>query len=449
MLSIIEPARFVAALLLVCVYTGMCAAIFFRHRAARGSSLTPELGDWLVVHASQTGSALALARDTQHLLAAAGVRVGLAGLSQTDVSTLAAAGRVLLVVSTHGEGDPPDEAAGFADRFMDQAANLSGLHYGLLALGNDSYTHYCGFGRRLDAWLAASGARACFDRLEMNRGDESVRQAWRRELIHLAGTRDAPDWEGPRFDAWCLASREHLNPGSQGEPVYRIGLRPVSGVLPAWEAGDLVQVQVPGAEDHPREYSIASVPDQGMVELLVRLHRREDGSTGRASGWMAAAPVGTHVRLRLREHPAFRMAGHHDRKLILIGNGTGLAGLLSHLQHRARQTAGAPCWLFFGERQQAHDFLMREVLCELQRQGVLSGCEVVFSRDGGRCRYVQDMVGLHGEQLRQWVQDGAAILVCGSLQGMAEGVHGALARVLGHELLQRLQQQGRYLRDVY
>ena len=177
MIAFVESTRCVVALVLVVAYISMCAAIFFRQRAVRQASLAPTTGDWLVVHASQTGSALALARDTQQLLASAGVKVGLMSLAQLDLSLLTAGGRVLFVVSTYGEGDPPDEAAGFADRWMASAAHLPDLHYGVLALGDDSYTHYCGFGRRLNAWLEASGATPCVARLEMNRGDESVRQA--------------------------------------------------------------------------------------------------------------------------------------------------------------------------------------------------------------------------------------------------------------------------------
>jgi sulfite reductase (NADPH) flavoprotein alpha-component len=51
--------------------------------------------------------------------------------------------------------------------------------------------------------------------------------------------------------------------------------------------------------------------------------------------------------------------------------------------------------------------------------------------------------------LRQWVQDGATIYVCGSLQGMAGGVHDALGEVLGTATLDAMMGDGRYRRDVY
>ncbi|MNV81100.1 Sulfite reductase [NADPH] flavoprotein alpha-component [compost metagenome] len=51
--------------------------------------------------------------------------------------------------------------------------------------------------------------------------------------------------------------------------------------------------------------------------------------------------------------------------------------------------------------------------------------------------------------VRSWVDAGAAIYVCGSLQGMASGVDAALQDILGDDRLQAMQHGGRYRRDVY
>ena len=76
--------------------------------------------------------------------------------------------------------------------------------------------------------------------------------------------------------------------------------------------------------------------------------------------------------------------------------------------------------------------------------------DLAFSRDdGSTARYVQHLVSQQGELLRQWVHDGAAIYVCGSLQGMAGGVHDALVAVLGAQALDAMMDEGRYRRDVY
>jgi sulfite reductase (NADPH) flavoprotein alpha-component len=53
------------------------------------------------------------------------------------------------------------------------------------------------------------------------------------------------------------------------------------------------------------------------------------------------------------------------------------------------------------------------------------------------------------DALRAWVADGAAIYVCGSLEGMSGDVHAVLTAVLGVEAMERLTDEGRYRRDVY
>ncbi|WP_229425162.1 flavodoxin domain-containing protein [Massilia sp. Se16.2.3] len=250
----------------------------------------PQDADWLVVHASQTGNADYLARQTAATLATGGLSARTIDIADLDAAILQGATRVLFVASTYGEGDAPDAAARFAAVTMAGDVDLAQLHYGVLALGDSSYTHYCGFGRALDAWLRARGATPLFERIDVDRGNADAIAAWQHQLSHLAGTSDLPDWEGPAYGEWRILERTLLNPGSAGAPLYRIVLIPAAGGLPDWEAGDLVQVSAPGDPDLPREYSIASVPGEGRIELLVRLQRHEDGSLGAASGYACRRP---------------------------------------------------------------------------------------------------------------------------------------------------------------
>jgi sulfite reductase (NADPH) flavoprotein alpha-component len=260
---------------------------------------------------------------------------------------------------------------------------------------------------------------------------------------------DAPDWEAPAYADWRIAERELLNPGSLGAPLYRLALAPVAGALPAWEAGDLAQVSAPADPEHPREYSIASIPSDGRLELLVRLQRHPDGSLGAASGWLCEGAASSDlVRLRIREHRRFRLGDNAGRPLILIGNGSGLAGLRGLL--RARIAGGVrENWLLFGERNEAHDFLCRGELEGWRESGWLEKLDLAFSRDQQERVYVQDVLLDQADTVREWVMRGAAIYVCGSLQGMAGGVHEALHEILGADRLEQLNVEGRYRRDVY
>jgi sulfite reductase (NADPH) flavoprotein alpha-component len=447
MMLTIEPLRWGGALALSGAYLAMCLGIW-RSRLARTRAIGGA-ADWLVVHASQTGSAEFLAERTAATLALGGLDARAACMSTLDAAQLAAASRVLFVCSTYGEGDAPDTGARFAGRTMGEALDLSQLHYGVLALGDATYANYCGFGRALDAWLRERGATPLFDRIDVDRGAPEALAAWQHHLSHLAGTSDAPDWDAPAYGAWRIASRIQLNPGSAGAPLYRIGLVPRDGLLPAWEAGDLAQVSAPLDPDRPREYSIASVPGEGRLELLVRLQTREDGTPGAASGWLCvcADPDDT-IHLRVRAHARFRLGTNAGRPLIAIGNGSGLAGLRSLL--KARIDAGTERnWLLFGERNAAHDYLCREELEAWRDGGMLARLDLAFSRDGSQAHYVQHLVEMHQEELRRWVADGAAIYVCGSLQGMAGGVHDALVSALGPDTVEAMMGDGRYRRDVY
>jgi sulfite reductase (NADPH) flavoprotein alpha-component len=197
-----------------------------------------------------------------------------------------------------------------------------------------------------------------------------------------------------------------------------------------------------------REYSIASVPDTGRVSLLVRQLRLDKGRLGLGSGWLTAhAAMGSSVQMRIRENAAFHVPAV-DCPCILIGNGTGIAGLRAHLAERAAEGRHRN-WLLFGERTRAHDYHYQDDIERWHRDGVLTRVDLAFSRDPDDRRYVQDLVRAADEEIQRWVAEGAAIYVCGSLEGMATGVDAALAAALGSASLRDLAAQGRYRRDVY
>ncbi|MEW6762499.1 MAG: sulfite reductase subunit alpha [Pseudomonadota bacterium] len=448
MILTIDPVRLGSAIALSGGYLAMCAAIW-RARAGARRPTPSGSADWLVVYATQTGSAEYLAERTAATMATGGLSARAVCMSELDAGALHGATRVLFIVSTYGEGDAPDSGARFAAQAMGSTPDLSQLHYAVLALGDSSYTNYCGFGRALDGWLAAHGATPLFERIEVDRGKVEALAEWQYHVGRLAGTSDAPDWEAPGYGDWRIASRVLMNPGSAGAPLYRLGLVPFDGPLPDWEAGDLAQVSAPPDPDHPREYSIASLRSEGELALMVRLQRREDGTLGAASGWLCEHALETDViKLRVRAHQRFRLNGNAARPLIAIGNGSGLAGLRALIKSRI-DAGNGDNWLLFGERNAAHDYLCREELQGWLAASRLARLDLAFSRDQSTPRYVQHLVREHAQQLRSWVEEGAAIYVCGSLQGMAGGVHEALVEVLGAEKVEAMTLDARYRRDVY
>lgn len=456
-----------------------------------------------VVYASQTGFAEQLARQTLQSLQAAGVAAQLNGIDSVAVDELRQAGRVLFVVSTTGDGDPPDMAVAFSRLKMQQPASLDGLRYGLLALGDSDYEDFCGFGKQLQHWLQVSGAQSLFDPVQVDSEDEADLRHWQHHLAILSGVSDLPDWQSPTYQRWRLVERRLLNAGSIGEPCFHLALRPLEGSA-SWQAGDLVEVgpchaanrvaawllargldgrvsvlhekqrlplaellaccrlpengEVNGLDEAAvatllqrlphREYSIASLPDDGAIHLLVRQMRGHGGYLGLGSGWLTEhAAVGAEIALRVRSNTNFHMP-RDARPMILIGNGTGLAALRALL--KARVAAGhRRNWLLFGERHAAHDFLYRKEIERWVKDGWIERVDFAWSRDQPERVYVQQRVAEARDELLAWVDAGAAIYVCGSLDGLAPGVDTVLVEVLGAARVGQLREQGRYRRDVY
>ncbi|MFK3718978.1 PepSY domain-containing protein [Pseudomonas fulva] len=474
-------------------------------RVARRHVIRDEVNSesWLIGYASQSGTAEQLAWQSAGQLQAAGLPVQVRALGTLSEADLRAARRALFVVSTFGDAEAPDSARGFARNIMGQPLPLQTLSYALLALGDRQYPQFCGFARRLQAWLTERGARCAFSPVEVDNVDQAALQQWHQALALLTGTAPVSAWQSARFDNWSLIRRELLNPGSQGHPVYLLGLQAQKPAV--WEAGDLVEIlplngrprvdaflnglgldadthvqvegvvetlaqalagrQLPTVGEHlvglhaqavvdalvplgSREYSIASIASDGVLELIVRQERHPSGDVGVGSGWLTKyLPLGGTLSLRVRRNSGFH-GPQGNVPMILIGNGTGLAGLRSLL--RARVAAGERRnWLLYGERNRAHDFLCGDELQGLLAAGDLARLDLAFSRDQAEKIYVQDVLLQQAVLFRRWLDDGACVHVCGSLQGMAAGVDAALAGLLGEAAVQRLIEEGRYRRDVY
>ena len=459
---------------------------------------------WLIGFASQSGFAEQLAWQTAGQLQAAGLPVRVQPLGSLDEDDLQQASNALFVVSTFGDGEAPDSARGFERKVLGQPLGLNSLKYSVLALGDRQYPHFCGFATRVQQWLSERGAQSLFAPVQVDSGDPQALHHWQQQLSLLTGGAPSANWQAPSYNNWVLEQRDLLNPGSSGSGVYLLGLR-APDTSHIWQAGDLVEVmprqsswavehfleglglsadtrvqldglqetlaqalagrQLPENRGHlvglhaqalvdaliplnMREYSIALIPEDGLLELIVRQERHADGSLGIASGWLTEhAPVGSSISLRLRRNSGFHLPAE-PCPLILLGNGTGLAGLRSLLKARIAQGQQGN-WLFFGERNAEHDFYCRDELQGWLASGDLARLDLAFSRDQAQKIYVQDRLLEAGAEVRQWLADGAAIYICGSLQGMAAGVDQVLIDMLGAEAVELLIEQGRYRRDVY
>lgn len=498
--SLAMPLFFVTGLMLYLKRRKQKKLTQAARQSLAGQYIDPNAKPWLITYATQTGVAEQLAWSTATSLQEAHQPVLVKPVQQLTQSDLEQHEQVLFVISTYGTGDAPDLATSFAKKLLKANLDLKHMNYAVLALGSKEYPDtYCSFGHAVDAWLKTNGAHALFNTIEVDNVNLSDIQNWNQSLakatkldLHAVNLEKV-------FDTWKLQQRDLLNPNSLGQPAYNIELNAKHEAI--WQAGDIAEIQ-PGNSperihaflqkhhilknakvdsleisiekalwnkdltgeiepfanlDHlleqlptlpTREYSIASIPSQQVLRLVVRQQHDESGNLGLGSGWLTQhTQVNDDVALRIRTNESFHLIDD-NRPIICIGNGTGIAGLMSLLHTRTRHDY-TENWLIFGERQSACDFFYASTIEAWQTTGMLKRLDLAFSRDQEQRVYVQDVVRQNAAELVSWIERGAVLYVCGSIDGMASGVDQALIEILGDEQVDELRQQGRYRRDVY
>ena len=498
--SLAMPLFFVTGLMLYLKRRKQKKLTQAARQSLAGQYIDPNAKPWLITYATQTGVAEQLAWSTATSLQEAHQPVLVKPVQQLTQSDLEQHEQVLFVISTYGTGDAPDLATSFAKKLLKANLDLKHMNYAVLALGSKEYPDtYCSFGHAVDAWLKTNGAHALFNTIEVDNANLSDIQNWNQSLakatkldLHAVNLEKV-------FDTWKLQQRDLLNPNSLGQPAYNIELNAKHEAI--WQAGDIAEIQ-PGNSperihaflqkhhilknakvdsleisiekalwnkdltgeiepfanlDHlleqlptlpTREYSIASIPSQQVLRLVVRQQHDESGNLGLGSGWLTQhTQINDDVALRIRTNESFHLIDD-NRPIICIGNGTGIAGLMSLLHTRTRHDY-TENWLIFGERQSACDFFYASTIEAWQTTGMLKRLDLAFSRDQEQRMYVQDVIRQNAAELVSWIERGAVLYVCGSIDGMASGVDQALVEILGDEQVDELRQQGRYRRDVY
>ena len=167
-----------------------------------------------VLYGSQTGNGQAVAEALAATAQSNGFAVRIDSLSSYKPSALKRESLIALVVSTHGEGDPPDDAELFHEYLLsDKAPRLTGLRYSVLALGDSSYVNYCQTGREFDQRLDELGAERLTALVECDLNYDQAAQAWADGLLErLPGLLDAEP-RVPRLHAVPQATRyDKYNP---------------------------------------------------------------------------------------------------------------------------------------------------------------------------------------------------------------------------------------------
>jgi sulfite reductase (NADPH) flavoprotein alpha-component len=511
------------------------------HVAAR-----PSLGSLLFLFGSQTGTAEGLAKRFAKEARMQGFETRVVGMENYATIDLTKEVRVVIVTSTYGDGEMPDNAQPFWDYLKNGTApRLENLEYSVLALGDRNYVQFCEAGKAFDARLEELGAKRIHPRTDCDLDYESPASEWFAGLLKMlegntapppAAAADAlvvngersltspsfgksnpfpailktnrvlnapgsgketrhleivlegsgfeyevgdtlgvvptncPDFVREILDAAGLDGEEAVKGPDSTEIPLRLGLlqkfdlKPFLAELPG-KAGSAVEFAASLRKLQPRLYSISSSPKAhpGEVHLTVAIVRYDLNGRSRkgACSTFLADRVGSEIKVPVFIHksPSFKMPADGSKPMIMVGPGTGIAPFRSFLEERRALGANGKNWLFFGDQKAGFDFLYRDELEAMQKDGILTKLDTAFSRDQAQKVYVQDRMRECASEIWAWLQEGGYFYVCGDAKRMAKDVDkelhkvaetaGGLSSENAVEYVKELKAEKRYLRDVY
>lgn len=253
------------------------------HSTTRSSSTDADVEARLyVLYGTESGNSKSLASDASAVAERAGIRARVLGLDQLPAQELTKVRHAILVVSTTGDGEMPYNAVKFWDALA--AADfprIERLRYGVLALGESIYDHFCAAGIAFDERLAELGATRLVDRLDCDHDFETHATTWLdgaidafAESIQAEGSAgsdaivvsSSPDGGRPRHTASIAAKRVLTRGDTEREVVHYTIALDTLGAAPAqfdWHPGDSLNLFYGN--------------DPALVrDILNRLHLRAD-----------------------------------------------------------------------------------------------------------------------------------------------------------------------------
>lgn len=451
-----------------------------------------------IYYATETGNSKALALNLMKALKGAGFKASNTAMNRLKPADIKPDQPAIFLASTHGEGDPPEAAIKFFDALAaEKDGALDGLNYAVLGLGDSSYEIFCGAATQLDEQLQRLGGKPFQDIALFDVDYASHTPGWIKttaDALNKTYGEEPATTGGPvdavnDFFANMGAAEEtvrtgrgytrlepvtgtvkeiiNLNDAGSDKQTYHLEIAYEDDIIytPGDSAGIILPPGPDGKELTPRLYSIASSPSlhERELHLTVALatHVEEDGSIGHGvcSHHLSQLKAGDEVQFFISQNQLFNLPQDDAQDIIMIGPGTGIAPFRSFVHERSERGADGRNWLFYGDRHAHCDFLYQAEWQEHLATETLHRIDAAFSRDQDEKIYVQDKLRAHAEDLLQWVDNGAAIYVCGAKDPMSRDVETTLVDIIAQDrgitpdqaadVLADWEESGRYLKDVY
>ncbi len=189
-----------------------------------------------ICYGTETGNAKKLALQLTQKAKQSGITVQCKGLDQYRFEDLDRETDFFVIVSTQGEGEPPEPAKKFFGMLFDAQPNLSAMRFGVLALGDTAYPLFCKAGEDLDARLESLGAKRVLPLKKCDVDYEATAMEWFDSMVALysqipeastpqAGTKTAEKHTGKKYYDGVISSHINLNDRGSSKQTYHIEIR--------------------------------------------------------------------------------------------------------------------------------------------------------------------------------------------------------------------------------
>jgi sulfite reductase (NADPH) flavoprotein alpha-component len=186
---------------------GYCAGLAEHSPAQLNAVVTPSAANELskgsqlkalILYASQTGNAQEIAESLQQSLESKGYKTNLESTLDIKLARLKDYALIVVIASTHGEGEPPDDAIDFYEAvFSKKAPSLNGVKHAVLGLGDSSYEFFCQTAKDFDSALLKLGSVPLIERLDCDVDYQQEALNWTTQLVGAIADIQPPTLTSP------------------------------------------------------------------------------------------------------------------------------------------------------------------------------------------------------------------------------------------------------------